>query len=190
MTSTKSEYTVRECAHAIIKTIERFGADEAKLRESFQENLPPLLQRPDLLTLGVRRDANHIENSQYLYYDGKFHITIDQYPKGMTVPPHDHGVWEALAMYRGRVKHTVYRRIDNGAVLGHAELEVVDDRVLVQNDIAFVVPPTEIHSFTALTDDTYALTIVGGPYKPNRHYYQPEQKTYLIRNAKAFRGGR
>ena len=32
-----------------------------------------------------------------------------------------------------------------------------------------------------------ALTVVGGEYKPLRHYYQVEEKTYMVRTPKALR---
>jgi predicted metal-dependent enzyme (double-stranded beta helix superfamily) len=188
MSIANSEYTVRDCAHAILGVIDKFdGSNEAQLRDGLRESLQRLLARPDLLMLGIPREGNHITNSQYLYYDGQLSMTLDQFPKGTRIPPHDHGTWEALAVYRGSFKHTVYERTDDGSVPGHAELKVIDDRVLEFRDLAMVVPPSEIHSFTALSDDTYAITIVGGHYKDNRTYYNPEQKTYLIRNPKLSR---
>ena len=57
------------------------------------------------------------------------------------------------------------------------------DRDFGPREIAMVVPPTEIHSFIALEDRTFALTVVGGEYKPLRHYYQVEEKTYMVRLA-------
>ena len=48
-------------------------------------------------------------------------------------------------------------------------------------------PPSDIHSFEALTDDTYALTIVGGEYSPLRHYYNLKNNTYAVRTPKALK---
>ena len=42
----------------------------------------------------------------------------------------------------------------------------------------------EIHSFTALTDDTWSVTVVGGRYKDDRAYYKPESNSYGRRNPK------
>ena len=90
-------------------------------------------------------------------------------------------------MYSGQVHHTNYERIDDGKVEGFADLKVVDDRVLDRKDVVVVMPPAEIHSFTALTDDAFVITIVGGHYKPTRHYYEVESKTYTVRDPKAWR---
>ena len=70
--------------------------------------LKRIVAQPDLLSLGVKRQGNHIDNSKYLYYDGQLVITLDEFPKGKRIPPHDHGVWEALAVYKGSFEHTVY----------------------------------------------------------------------------------
>jgi predicted metal-dependent enzyme (double-stranded beta helix superfamily) len=181
MPMTESEDIVRATALQLMKEIERHSKDEAKLRTGVTASVRDLLERPDLLSLGVYRKGNHITNSKYLYYDGRLQLTLDQFPKGKVVPPHDHGTWEALAIYRGRVKHTVYERIDDGSRPGHAELRIVDDRILEHGDVAMVVPPAEIHAFTALTDDTYSLTIVGDHYAEERRYYDYEAKTYVVR---------
>jgi hypothetical protein len=60
----------------------------------------------------------------------------------------------------------------------------MDDRVLEPGDFAIVAPPADIHSFTALSDGTYGITVVNGPYKRDRHYYQPEKNTYVIRQGR------
>ena len=143
------------------------------------------IERPDFMTLGVKRPANHIDNSKYLYYDGALSMTLDEIPKGKVIPAHDHGIWEALILLKGRLDHAVYERTDDGSVDGHAELRTIEDRELVAGELALVAPPAEIHSFTALEDETYILTIVGGNYKPKRHYYNVAEQTYVVAKAGA-----
>src|SRR6185369_8120560 len=113
---------------------------------------------PDLLSLGVKRQGNHIDNSKYLYYDGQLVITLDEFPKGKRVPPHDHGVWEAVGIYRGKISHTVYQRKDDGSKEGYAELEVVDDRFLGDGNTAILAEPADIHSFVSLAESTFSIT--------------------------------
>jgi predicted metal-dependent enzyme (double-stranded beta helix superfamily) len=185
MSHTESEDLVRKSAQSLIKEIELHSNDEPKLREGVANSVRDLLKRPDLLELGVFRKGNHITNSKYLYYDGRLEVTLDQFPKDKQVPPHDHGTWEALAIYSGKVHHVVYERIDDKSKEGYAELKIIDDRILGPGDIAMVVPPSEIHSFKALTDDTYSVTIVGDHYKPVRHYYNMAENSYVVRNPKA-----
>ncbi len=180
-----SEMAVRHCAQQIIDLIASVGADRARLLDGLRAPLAALLQRPNLLELGVKREGNHIDNSKYLYYDGQLVMTMDQFPKGKRIPPHDHGVWEALCLYAGSVEHTVYERRDDGATPGFADLALIEHRILHKGDISIVAPPAEVHGFTALADETWSLTVVGGHYKPVRHYFDPEQKSYVQRRPKA-----
>ncbi len=138
--------------------------DNAKLIKALQDPLKRIVAQPDLLSLGVKRQGNHIDNSKYLYYDGQLVISLDEFPKGKRIPPHDHGVWEALAVYKGSFDHTVYERKDDGTKEGYADLAVVDDRRLQPGDVAIVAQPAEIHTFVALEEGTYSVTVVGGHY--------------------------
>lgn len=189
MSQQGTEYSIRDCSRALMKVMEQYEADHDsnRLRSALLQATRPLIDRPDLFKLGVKREANHITNSKWLYYDGRMSITLDELPKGKKIPPHDHGIWEALIICSGQLRHTVYERIDDGKVDGHADLRAIEDRVFGRGEIAMVVPPTEIHSFLALEDSTFALTVVGGEYKPLRHYYQVEEKTYVVRTPKALK---
>jgi predicted metal-dependent enzyme (double-stranded beta helix superfamily) len=183
MTDASASYTVRDLADEVRRLVKLHGEDGPKLLEGLREPIQKVLAQ-DLSKAGVKREGNHIDNSKYLYYDGQMSITFDHMPKGKFIPPHDHGVWEAMAIYSGRLKHVVYERRDDGSKEGYADLNIIDDRVLEKNDLAIVAQPAEIHSFTALTDDTISVTIVGGKYKEDRHYFKPEEKTYVRRTAK------
>ena len=60
----------------------------------------------------------------------------------------------------------------------------IDDRRLNPGDVAIVAPPAEIHTFIALEEGTYSVTVVGGHYAEMRHYYKPEDKTCELRKPK------
>jgi hypothetical protein len=84
-------------------------------------------------------------------------------------------------MYRGSVDHTVYERLDDGSREGHADLAMVDDRRLGPGDVCVLIQPAEIHSFVALEEGTHSLTVVGGHYAELRHYFNPADKTCVVR---------
>jgi predicted metal-dependent enzyme (double-stranded beta helix superfamily) len=182
-------HSIRETSRHLMATITQYDADgnRDRLRNGLLQAALPLIARPDLLQLGVKREANHIANSKHLYYDGQMSVTLDEFPNGKVIPPHDHGIWEAIIVCTGRLRHTVYERTDDGKVEGHADLRAVEDRVFGPREIAMVVPPAEIHSFTALEDRTFVITVVGGEYKATRHYYHVESGTYQVRTPKALR---
>jgi len=189
MSNLGNDRSVRSGARALIEAIDQYDMDHdsQKLRSGLLRAIHPLVDRPDLFQLGIKREANHIDNSKYLYYDGQMSLTLDEFPKDRLIPPHDHGIWEALVLCSGRLIHTVYARADDGKVEGHAELRVTENVELAQGEIAMVVPPSDIHSFKALTDNTFVLTVVGGKYSPTRRYYRMEDNTYTVRTPKALR---
>ncbi len=189
MSKSESPGSIRACAARMMRAVEVFERDHdsAKLRQALLDATLPVSKRPDLYKIGVKRQANHIDNAKWLYYDEDLTLELDQFPKGKFIPPHDHGVWEALVLCSGALKHTTYERVDDRSVEGHSELKVVEEVVMKVGEIAMVVPPSDIHSFEALTDDTFALTIVGGEYSPLRHYYNLRENTYAVRTPRALR---
>ena len=176
-------YTVRDLAREVERHKALHGMDGPKLLAGLREPIGRILAS-DLTSVGVKREGNHIDESRYLYYDGNISITFDHMPEGKDIPPHDHGIWEALGVYSGRLHHTVYDRMDDGTKDGYAELTVIDDRILEPGEMAIVAPPSEIHGFTAQTDDTWTVTVVGGPYKLDRAYYKPDENAYFMANPK------
>jgi predicted metal-dependent enzyme (double-stranded beta helix superfamily) len=180
-------YVMRDCAQQLIRLFDKHNGDQPRLRDGILAATRTLLDRADLTALGAKRQGNFVSNSKYLYYDGQLEITLNQMPCNVPFPAHDHGTAEALIIYSGRLSHTVYERTDDGHRDGHADLNVIDDRVLEHGDIVLMMPPVEIHSFKALTDDTFVLTVVEGQYKPDRHFYRPEDRTYTIGTTQAAR---
>ena len=179
----ENRYTMLDLAQAVQAQMAIHGKDAAKILEGIREPVTKVLNS-DLDGIGVMREGNHIDESRYLYYDGEMSITFDHLPEGRDIPPHDHGIWEMLAIYSGQLHHTVYDREDDGSREGYAKLKAIDDRVLQPGEMSMVAPPAEIHSFTALTDDTWSVTIVGGKYKLDRHYYDPANSSCRIANPK------
>lgn len=189
MGKSESDKSVRGVAQALMRAIEIFNTDRdaGRLRTGILDATRELSRRADLLDLGTKRQANHIDNSKWLYYDGALSMSLDEFPQGKFIPPHDHGVWEALVVCRGRMQHSVYARADDGTVEGHAELKVTEDVELSPGEVAMVVPPGDIHSFKAAVAGTFVITIVGGEYSTTRRYYKLEDNTYMVKTPTALR---
>ena len=181
------DHAIRDCAQALMTLFEAPSRDEPVLREGILAATRALISRPDLTRLGVKRQGNFVNNSKFIYYDGQIEITLNQMPNGVRFPPHDHGTCETLIMYSGRLAHTVYKRIDDGRRPEHADLAVIDDRVLERGDITVMVPPIEIHSFMGLTDDCFLLTVVDGKLNADRHFYDLETHSYSVGTPKKLR---
>ncbi len=185
MANPETASAIRTCARAVIDAVATHGHDTDRLTAALQGPFAALVARPDLCEIGVPRAGNHVANSFYLYYDGDLSIVLFELPKGKRIPAHDHGNWESMAIYLGRVQHTVYERRDDGSVPGRADLAVIDDRVLEAGDSAVIAPPADIHSFMALTDGSWGITVASGIYKSERAYFQPDAGTVVIRNPRA-----
>ena len=173
-------YSIREFADKLRAVIEQYKNDKESLRSELLKVAMPFIYRPDLFELGVKRPGNHIDNSKYIYYDGQLSVTIDQLPKDLAVPAHGHGNWEALIILKGSLHHKVYDRLDDRSVEGCANLKCIDDKVFRPMQLAMVIPPAEIHAFTAQEKETFIMTIAGGNYATHRNYYDIEAKTYQI----------
>ncbi|MBO9355966.1 hypothetical protein GG851_18410 [Bordetella petrii] len=184
--STGHPSSIRTCSASMMAAIEEYKHEQdiVKLRSKLVAAVRPVIDRADLFELGAVRKGNHISNSKYLYYDGDLCVTLDEFPKGKFIPPHDHGVWEAIVLVRGSMQHTVYDRVDDRKTEGHAKLQPSEDVTMKPGDISMVMPPDDIHSFTALEDGTFGITIVGGEYSLLRHYYSLDDDKYVVRAPK------
>jgi len=175
---------VRAAASAILRALERSSGDEATVREEIRAAARDLAAVPGLRDLGVKREANHVPASYYLYYDSEMKITLDYLAKGVPLTPHNHGAWEAFTVYAGRLHHTVYEQVGDDAAPGRATLRVHEDRILERGDYSLVAPPADIHGFTGLDEGTCLLTVALGHYSPHRRYFDPAKGTYEVRATK------
>ena len=84
----------------------------------------------------------------------------------------------------------MYERLDDGSRRYYSELRVVDDRIMTPPEVSICPPPPhDIHGFTALTDDTIIVAVVGGPYAPVREYCRPAERYHIERHQQAWRLG-
>jgi hypothetical protein len=118
----------------------------------------------------------------WLYQDGDVRITRGLLPAGFTQTPHNHGAWNIFGIYRGAVKYTSYRRMDDRSVPYVAELQVAEDRVMTDGDLTLLPgPPHDIHAVTGLAEQTVTLLVARGEFAPVRECYLPDQGCYVLR---------
>jgi 3-mercaptopropionate dioxygenase len=93
---------------------------------------------------------------QYALYraeDGSLCLFSLVVPAGAATPVHDHLAWGLVGIYRGRQDETVYRRIDDGADEGRAELEVAKRQELGRGEFYALLPPIDdIHYVRTISD--------------------------------------
>jgi predicted metal-dependent enzyme (double-stranded beta helix superfamily) len=180
-------YSLRQFAYDFLDGASKMVGNATVVPQALSDSVRRLVERDDLLKMGLPRQGNNVAESYYLYFDGELSIVLFKVPKDRPVQPHDHGIWESLMVYRGRIDHRVYERSDDGTQAGYANLRVVETRVLNKCDVVIVAPPRDIHGFQALDDDTYGITASMGQYKAERLYYKPEEHSYETRRARTLR---
>jgi predicted metal-dependent enzyme (double-stranded beta helix superfamily) len=181
-------YTLRDFATDIADAATHYEAGSLDLfRVALADPAMQILQREDLLEVGIPRPGNNVAESWYLYFDGELSVILFNVPVDPPVQPHDHGIWETLFVYRGNVEHTVYERLDDGDTPGKAQLGVAQSGVLGPGEFAVVAPPADIHGFRALDDNTYGITVARGAYKPERYYYNTQDGSYEVRRPRNLR---
>ena len=179
---------IAQFVRELVAAADRYGSADAEgMRAAIGEPIRRLVQRDDLLGIGLPRPGNNVAESYYLYYDGELSVVLFKVPTEPAVQPHDHGVWETLFVYRGALRHTVYERVDDGTVAGRAVLREQESATLHPGDFAVVAPPCDIHGFRALTDGTYGVTVSRGLYNPERLYFDVEAQTCATRRPRTLR---
>jgi predicted metal-dependent enzyme (double-stranded beta helix superfamily) len=183
---TKDELTavtaeVRQCASTLLDCLGRTKGDPVPCREEIQAAIQRLLKQPFLFQAGQKRPSAHADAACMLYFDPGLMIAMAQSHSGQTETPHNHGVWLATAVYEGEVLYRGFERVDDRSRMGHADLRIVEDRVLRAGDVALTPPPPhDIHETVSLTQNTM-MVVTGGNFAVLRDYYDVKEKRYATR---------
>jgi predicted metal-dependent enzyme (double-stranded beta helix superfamily) len=92
---------------------------------------------------------------------------------------HDHNSWGVIGTLTGKVSEHKYRRIDDGAKDGYAELEEISHCLIMPGDTSSVMPlGGGIHRMENLTNCSVSINIYGKSYRKGYlHYYDVENRT-------------
>lgn len=100
-------------------------------------------------------------------------------PEEMT-PIHSHGSWGVIGVYKGRDRYQVWRRNDAGHGDGHAEVELIEERLLGPGDVVVLPPPPQdIHAQQGHDGDAaYEFVLFGANAMIlPRLYFDPEARS-------------
>ncbi len=83
--------------------------------------------------------------------DGRFAIYMLALNPGNSTKPHDHTTWAVVTAVEGQELNRVYRRTDDGAEPGRAQLELVRE-VMVEPGTGIALMPEDIHAISTPGD--------------------------------------
>ena len=138
-------------------SIDEFCVDVRRILDAQGETteavwaLGPLLQRlaRELEPLG---DPDSEAHSGPLYTDpeGRFLLQLPRFGPEHVTPVHSHQGWGVLCLLSGSDRYTSWRRLDEGAAPGGAELALVQDHHLEPGDLAYWFEgPYNVHQQSA-----------------------------------------
>ena len=175
----KNEYLVRENVNKIIKCFESCE-DINDFQKDISGPIKKFLSIKNLSNYGINRQGNNVKTSKYLYFDCQYSFLLFEIQKDQIIPPHDHGITEILCVYEGKLKHNLYKRIDDQNKKGFAKLKSIQSKEISSGDFVIVNPPNDIHSFKAVDNKVIGITVINGEYKLDRHYYNIENNSYKV----------
>lgn len=176
--------TLRACALYLIDVLDRVGDDVLAAEKELSEAVGFVLALPGLESVLANPAQTGVDprtaSTGWLYQDGDLRIVRGRMPAGMYLGPHNHGSWNLFGVYRGAVKYTSYRRLDDRSIPYYADLGVAEDRILRDGDVTVLPgPPHDIHAVRGLAETSTTVLVARGPFSDEREEYQPEERCYI-----------
>lgn len=115
-----------------------------------------------LLALASRRDLFSFAQFPLRHERSTMHVLAEDDGDGLTLyavaargesatPPHDHTTWAVVVGIEGEEVNRLWRRVDDGATPGKAELEQIEE-TLVAPGTGVALMPDDIHSIHRASD--------------------------------------
>jgi len=105
-------------------------------------------------------------------------LMLARFPADAPTPIHNHNSWGVICVIRGRDRHILWAREDDGSTPGRARLRVVESRELGHGEIAwFPDVPGDIHSQQGIGGDAWELVYFArDPTTRSRLYFDPDRE--------------
>jgi len=186
---TGAEYGIAEFIAAVKTIVPADGADPGPAgREAIGAQLRRLARNPAILertglTQQPRQGTHGMDirgGEIHKEPNGTLALMLARFPHETETPVHNHHSWGVVCVVGGQDRYLAWRRRDDGARAGHAEIELEYERILEPGDVVhFADTPGDIHSQQGWGGaPVWELVFFG--HDPNvkpRLYFDPEQQT-------------
>ncbi|MGH6896036.1 MAG: hypothetical protein ACREJ5_05760 [Geminicoccaceae bacterium] len=149
-----------------------------------------------LLALASRHELFSFEQFPLLHARSTMHVLAEDEGDGLALyavaaqgasatPPHDHTTWAVVVGIEGAETNKLWRRVDDGATPGRAQLEEVDETVVAPGT-GVALMPDDIHSIhRASGAPLLHLHLYGRSIErlPERKRFDLERGTYEVHPA-------
>ena len=146
-----------------------------------------------LLALAARRDLFSFAQFPLRHERSTMHVLAEDDGEGLALyavtargesatPPHDHTTWAVVVGIEGDEMNKLWRRVDDGARPGKAELEPIEE-TLVAPGTGVALMPEDIHSIHRASDAPLLhFHLYGRSIErlPERKQFDPERGTYEV----------
>jgi len=105
-------------------------------------------------------------------------LMLARFPANAPTPVHNHNSWGVICVIRGRDRHILWAREDDGSQPGKARLRVVESRELGQGEtLWFPDVPDDIHSQQGIGGDAWELVYFArDPTTRSRLYFDADRQ--------------
>ena len=162
--TTTDQYTIAEFVEAAKDAVRTANGD----RQRVVATLQPLVEKvvwDDGLFDERHRAEPEGGRPRYLYHnepDGSLQVYVVEFAPGMPTPVHDHLTWGLIGVCGGAQKTARYERVDDGSDPQHANLQLIEERVLERGAVYPLLPPNDIHRIETVGDrPSYSLHVLG-----------------------------
>ena len=177
---------VRDAALRLVDVLDDVGDDICSREKEITAIMQDLLAVPGLDEVTANPTwtdpGSGRTTAGWLYYDCDVRIVRGRMPAGFAQTPHNHGSWNIFGVYRGAVKYTSYRRLDDRTQAYYADLAVAEDRIMTDGDVTILPPPPhDVHTVTGLAEMTTTLLIARGRFSEVREHYLVDDHCFVLR---------
>lgn len=159
---------------------ESFRNVVSTVKPEFQALLANLDWLPEEYLVTTRGQSDDTTHMLAKAPDDSWTMVSVVFPPGYSTPVHDHMIWGLIGVVQGKEHESRYRRHDDGAVPGRADVTFEGEEQNLPGAVSHIIPPAEeIHLIhNPLEGNSVSIHVYGGDLDATwRHKFDPDAGT-------------